>query len=103
MKRLLMVAAAAGLLLLDGYLCAFHWADMVGNIEAQFVIITPAFVGQHVALRRRQDRHHAEQVGCAEAHAAELAAHRQEMAVVAERVRELHDFHLHMKLSDREV
>lgn len=103
MKRLLMVAVVVGLLVLDSYLCTFHWSDMVGNIEAQFVIVTPAFVGQHVALRRRADRQHAEQVGRQEAQASELAAHRAEMATVASKVGELHDFHLHMKLPDREV
>jgi hypothetical protein len=91
----------AGLLGLDAYLCAYHWADMVGNIEAQFVIVTPAFMGQHVALRRHADRQHAEQVGRQEAHAVELAAHREEMKAVAEKVGELHDLSIEGRLPAR--
>lgn len=51
-----------GLLLvaLDVYLLGWRWSDVAGNVEAQFIIITPAFLIQHLALKRRADRHHAE-------------------------------------------
>ncbi len=51
---------AALLLALDVYLLAWRWADVAGNIEAQFVIITPAFLLKHLADRRNRRRHQAE-------------------------------------------
>lgn len=58
--RLRWITAALLLLALDAYLLAFHWQDVAGNVEAQFIIITPAFLIQHLALRRHVDRRHAE-------------------------------------------
>ena len=101
MRRLRWVLAVVGLLAYDVYLLAFQLADIKGNVEAQFVIITPAFVVSHLLHRRRSDRQHAEQVGRQEAHAAELAAHRQEMAAVIEKVGELHDLSIEGRLPER--
>lgn len=58
--RLRWIALAALLLCLDAYLLLYRWNDVAGNIEAQFVIITPAFLLQHLALKRHVDRRHAE-------------------------------------------
>lgn len=54
------ILLAALLLALDVYLLGWRWADVAGNVEAQFIIITPAFIAQHIALRRHVDRRHAE-------------------------------------------
>ena len=82
-----------GLLLvaLDVYLVGWRWNDVAGNIEAQFVIITPAFLLQHLALRRHVDRRNAEteqRLGrpVAETHA---------------QVAELHALHIEGRLPDR--
>lgn len=83
------------LLALDVYLCLFRMSDMLGNLEAQMVIVTPAFVISDLLHRRRDDRRHAELVGRAEAYAAELAAHRRDMAAVVRQVGEIHALHLH--------
>jgi hypothetical protein len=95
MTRLRWVLPAAALLALDLYLLVWRTSEVLGNCEAQVIIVTPAFVISHVLHRRDAARHHAEQVGRAEAHAAELAAHRQEMAAVAAKVTELHQLHIH--------
>lgn len=58
--RLRWIILAALLVALDAYLLLYRWQDVGGNIEAQLVIITPAFLLQHVALRRHVDRRHAE-------------------------------------------
>jgi phosphatidylserine/phosphatidylglycerophosphate/cardiolipin synthase-like enzyme len=88
------------LLAYDVYLLVARLAEVQGNVEAQFIIVTPGLIASHLLARHRQDRQHdermdahAELVGRQEAHSAELAAHRQEMAAVAEKVGELHDFH----------
>jgi hypothetical protein len=105
------VLAAAGVLAAyDVYLLGWRLAEVQGNLEAQMVIITPAFVVSHL-LRARQSRvqhrevmeQHRKAMAAQEDHAEQLAAHRDETAVLAEKVGELHDFHLHMKLPDREV
>lgn len=91
MKRLRWGVLMVALLALDAWLCRYRWLDMQGNIEAQFVIITPAFVLKHLADRhdRRQlhdqrmeadDRRHQERLD------ADQELHRK--------VRELHDWHL---------
>lgn len=56
------VWAALALLLvtLDVYLLGWRWSDVAGNVEAQFIIVTPAFLIQHAALRRHVNRRHAE-------------------------------------------
>lgn len=60
MKRIAWAAAGLGLIALSYYLVAYRWADVGGNIEAQIVIVTPAFVAHHALMRRRADRQHAE-------------------------------------------
>lgn len=54
------IIAAVVLLALDAYLLAYRWADVAGNVEAEALIVTPAFLVQHLALRRHVDRRHAE-------------------------------------------
>lgn len=95
MTRTRWIAAVAALLALDLYLLIWRTAEVMGNVEAQFIIVTPAFVISHLLHRRDANRHHAEQVGRAEAQASELAAHRREMAAVAAQVGEIHALHLH--------
>ena len=90
-----------GLVAYDVYLLGYRLAEVQGNVEAQFIIITPGLLASHLAHRRRQDRQHAEQVGRQEAHAAELAAHRQEMKAVVEKVGELHDLSIEGRLPER--
>ncbi len=48
------------LVALDVYLLAWRWADVGGNVEAEAIIITPAFLIKHVADRRERRRHQAE-------------------------------------------
>lgn len=103
MKRYLWPAAIVLLAAFDVYCFAFQWSAVAGNTAASIIWTTPALATHHVLTRRRQDRQHRERVGRQEAQAAELAAHRQEFAAVAAKVTELHDFHLHMKLPDREL
>lgn len=59
MRRRWIVAAVA-LLALDAYLLIWQWKAVGGNVEAQFILITPAFIAQHFALRRHVDRRHAQ-------------------------------------------
>jgi hypothetical protein len=87
MTRNRWIAAVTALLALDLYLLVWRTSEVLGNCEAQVIIVTPAFVISHVLHRRDAARHHAEQVGRAEAHAVELAA-------VTQKVGELHDWHL---------
>lgn len=79
----------------DVYLLTWRLPEVLGNIEAQFVIVTPGFVVSHLLHKRRADRQHAERVALHEQHAAELASHREEMAAVAKQVGEIHALHLH--------
>ena len=58
--RIRWILSALLLVALDVYLIAYHWADVGGNVEAQFIIVTPQFVALHVLSKRRADRHHAE-------------------------------------------
>ena len=103
MKRLLGVVATLALLALDVYLCKYRWNDMLGNLEAQVVIITPAFVVSHVLHKRRSDRQHAERMAAHDANAAELAAHREEMKAVVEKVGEMHELSIEGRLPARIV
>lgn len=48
------------LVALDVYLVGWRWADVGGNVEAQFIISTPGFVALHVLSKRRAERHHAQ-------------------------------------------
>lgn len=58
--RLRWITPAVLLVALDAYLLLYRWNDVAGNVEAQFIIITPAFLLQHLALRRHVDKRHAE-------------------------------------------
>lgn len=60
MPRWTWALLAGPLVTLDVYLIGWRWADVGGNVEAQFIIVTPAFLIQHAALRRHVDRRHAE-------------------------------------------
>ena len=89
--RVYWIAAGLALLVLDVYLLLWRWNDVAGNIEAQFVIVTPAFLIQHFALKRHVDRRHAEteqRLGktVAETHA---------------QVAELHALHVEGRIPDR--
>jgi len=94
MTRNRWIAVVAALLALDLYLLVWRTSEVLGNCEAQVIIVTPAFVISHVLHRRDAARHHAEQVGRAEAHAAELAT-------VAAKVGELHDLSIEGHLPAR--
>jgi membrane protein implicated in regulation of membrane protease activity len=78
--RLRWIVAALLLVALDAYLLLYRWSDVGGNIEAQFVIITPAFLLQHLALRRHVDRRHAETAQRLDAQDEALAANRAKVA-----------------------
>lgn len=67
------LAPAAALATLDVWLCLFRMGDMLGNLEAQAVIILPGFVVSHIVGERRHRR--AEQAA-ERRHAELLAAHR---------------------------
>lgn len=91
MRRRYWVLAVVLLAAFDVYCLVFQWSAVAGNTAASIIWTTPAFVVHHVLMRRRQDRHHREQTGRAEAQAVQLAT------VVAQ-VGELHDWHLKGKL-----
>jgi len=78
------VALAAGL---SAWLLFFYWGALWPNLAASVIWGTPALSMHHVAIRRRQDRQHAELAGRAEAQAKQLGT-------VVEKVGELHDWHL---------
>lgn len=60
----------------DVYLLACRLGEVQGNVEAQFIIVTPAFVVSHLLHRRRADRQHAERMADqAELHAKVDALH----------------------------
>jgi membrane protein implicated in regulation of membrane protease activity len=82
--RLRWIAAALLLVALDAYLLLYRWNDVAGNIEAQFVIITPAFLLQHLALKRHVDRRHTET-------AQRLDAQDEALAAAHAKVTALHD------------
>lgn len=58
--RIRWIAAAVALLGLDAYLLIWQWKAVGGNVLAEPIILAPAFLAQHVALRRHVDRRHAE-------------------------------------------
>jgi hypothetical protein len=72
---------------LSVWLLIYDWSAIWPNLAASIIWGTPALTAHHVAIRRRQDRHHREQVGRDEAHAHQLAA-------VSTQVGQLHDWHL---------
>lgn len=73
-----------GLLLvaLDVYLVGWRWNDVAGNVEAQFIIVTPAFLAHHLAARRRQDQLHAETQARLDAQDEALAAAHAKVAAI---------------------
>ncbi|MFB8182647.1 hypothetical protein ACFC8N_42990 [Streptomyces sp. NPDC055966] len=85
------IAVALALVALDVYLLLEHWNDVAGNVEAQFIIVTPAFLIQHLALRRHVDRRHAETEQRLGKKVAETHA----------QVAELHALHVEGQLPDR--
>lgn len=87
MNRLRWIVPGAALLALDVYLCAFRWSDMVGNIEAQFLIVTPAFGAHHFAVRRQSKAQHRELTE-------RLDAQDAAIGTTVGKVGELHDWHL---------
>ena len=56
MKRTAWAAASTAIVALAVYLTAYRWADVGGNLEAQVVITTPAFVAHHLLIRRHIQR-----------------------------------------------
>jgi hypothetical protein len=85
------VALAAGL---SSWLLVFYWGALWPNLAASVIWGTPALSMHHVAIRRRQDRQHAEQVGRQEAQA-------EQLGVVAAKVGELHDLSIEGHLPAR--
>jgi hypothetical protein len=100
MKRLFLrwLPVLVALVAYDVYLLGYRLAEVQGNVEAQFIIITPSVLVSHLVNRHRQDRQHDERMAAHDANATQLAAHREEMAAVVEKVGELHDWHLKGKL-----
>lgn len=60
MKRWQWAVLSVLLIALDVYLVGWRWSDVGGNVEAQFIIVTPAFLVHHLVTKHRQDRQHAE-------------------------------------------
>lgn len=92
------IALAVLLAAADVYLLTHQWTAVAGNLYAQVIISTPQVLGMYELLKRRADRHQAAmharldaQDRAQRAHAAELAAHREDMAAVAAKVGELHE------------
>jgi hypothetical protein len=100
MTRTRWALLAAALLALDVWLCLYRWSDMVGNLEAQVVIVTPAFLLHHVLMRRHVDRK--EEARKEEERARHLEQRTREQAM-ERKLTELHDFHVRGKLPDREL
>jgi 4-amino-4-deoxy-L-arabinose transferase-like glycosyltransferase len=97
---LLVVAA---LVVFDLYLLIYRLSDVQGNVEAQFIIVAPAFLAKHWADVRHRNAQHAEVMARQDAHDAELAAHRAELATVARHVADLHELHVEGRLPKRMV
>ena len=95
------VSLALLLAVADVYLLTHQWSAVAGNLYAQVIISTPQVLGMYELLKRRADKHQAAmharldaQDEAQAAHAAELAAHREDLAVVAAKVGEIHDLHV---------
>lgn len=80
-SRLLWAAAAALLVALDVYLLGWRLSDVLGNVEAQFIIVTPAFIVSHLLHKRRADRQHAERMAVHERVESKLDALHQHLGV----------------------
>jgi hypothetical protein len=95
------LAGALVLAVVDAYLLTHEWSAVAGNLYAQVIISTPQVLGMYELLKRRADRHQAAvharldaQDRAQKAHAAELAAHRADLAAVAGQVGEIHSLHV---------
>lgn len=91
-------AALAGY---DAYLLLCRLPEVQGNIEAQFVIITPGFLLSHLALRHQANVQHDERMDAHRATDVQLAEHRTEMAAVITKVDELHGLSIEGHLPER--
>jgi hypothetical protein len=60
MNRLRWLLVALLLVALDVYFIVWRREEVQGNVEAQFIIVTPAFIVSHVLQKRRADRQHTE-------------------------------------------
>lgn len=80
-SRLLWALLAVLLIGLDVYLLGWRLSDVQGNVEAQFIIVTPAFLVSHVLHRRRADRQHAERMADQAALHAKVDALHQHLGV----------------------
>lgn len=58
--RLRWIAPGLLLVALDVYLLGWQWPLVGGNVLAQIIIVTPAFIAQHIALKLHVDKRHAE-------------------------------------------
>lgn len=81
-------ALTAALVGLDVYFLGWRLAEVQGNVEAQFIIVTPAFIVQHLLMRRRVDRQHAET-------ARRLDELHDKHDETAAKVHQLHALHIH--------
>jgi hypothetical protein len=54
------IAAVTALVALDVWLLLFQWGNVLGNCEAQFLIVTPQVLASHLLHQRAADRRHAE-------------------------------------------
>lgn len=94
MQKLWVTLGSLAVVALAVWLLLFRWADVGASSEAEIVILAPSLAAHHLLIRRRLKRQAAEQRGRAEAQAAQLA-------VVAERVGELHDLSIEGHLPAR--
>jgi hypothetical protein len=85
--RLRWLLAAVALVAYDVYLLGWRLSDVQGNVEAQFIIVTPMFIAQHLLMKRHVDLRHAET-------RARLDAQDEAMAETHRKVGELHRLHV---------
>lgn len=62
MKRWTWLLLALLLVAMDVYFLVWRRAEVQGNVEAQFIIVTPAFIVSHLLSKRRADQQHAERM-----------------------------------------
>lgn len=101
MKRLLFVLAALFLMAPAAVLLVFEFEPIWPNLAASYICTAPMFAATHLLMRRHVDQRHAAtharldaQDAAQAAHAAELAAHREDLAAVAVKVSDIHDLHV---------
>lgn len=85
----------------DVYLLVARLPEVQGNVEAQFIIVTPSVIASHLLNRRRQDRQHDERMAAHAELVGRHEAHSEQLATVAAQVHELHQFHIEAKLPPR--